>query len=75
MRVDNMPIEFDRREITGPGLEQGWWMYTLPIKRIGDAQPEFRDSCQDSLGGDQDEEGGVGEDDGWQVTLEWHAHV
>jgi hypothetical protein len=74
VRVDDKPIEFDRREITGPGLGRGWWMYTLPIERIGGAQTEPHTSLRDHPDAEQDVEGG---DDGedWQVTLEWHAHV
>jgi hypothetical protein len=74
VRIDDNPINFDRREITGPGLQQGWYMYTLPIERLGSAHPQAPDPLEDSRGGEQN---GKGEDDGddWQVTLEWHAHV
>jgi hypothetical protein len=75
VRVDDNPIKFDRREITGPGLQQGWYMYTLPIERMSDAQPEVGDPHEDSREGDQDGKNIIGEDDGWKVTLEWHAHV
>jgi hypothetical protein len=73
VRVDDNPIEFDRREISGPGLGEGWYMYTFPIERLSGTQPEVRESLQDSLGGDQDEEGGIRGGDDWQVTLEWHV--
>jgi hypothetical protein len=63
IQVDGQPINFAKREISGAGLDEGWWVYTFPIGRY--------DSRALNADDDSDDDGGSRNDNDWQVTLGW----